>query len=54
MLQHALDSEDRDRKRTELDNRVDIGQREMELAEKQAERIPAENAKSSTIVSPNG
>jgi hypothetical protein len=53
-LEFMLKQRDEDRKDDETSNRIEISQREMDLAEKAQESTPAPNEKTSAIISPNG
>jgi hypothetical protein len=53
-LEFMLKTRDMDRKEVETDNRVDVAQVEMELAQMAAAKAPEENTKTSAIISPNG
>lgn len=53
-LEFMLKARDADRKDAETQNRIEVSQKELELAEKAQASDPPANEKSSTIISPNG
>jgi hypothetical protein len=53
-LEFMLKNRAEDRMDSETDNRIEISQREMDLAEEAQANDPPANEKSSTIISPNG
>jgi hypothetical protein len=53
-LEFMLKARDADRKDAETANRIEVAEKEMELAERAENEAPDENIKSSAIISPNG
>jgi hypothetical protein len=54
MLTFALKSHEQERKAAETENRIEVAQAEVEMAQEAMHNAPPENEKATAIVSPNG